>query len=106
MFAAGVVEVLAGGENLHRFRAGTRGKFQQSRVQTLIEEQVGGEHSQHVQGRSFAPADLGWAVSLFYCRILASIYPAIVLRIMVPDGILADFEMHSDLAHQQPEAAD
>src|ERR1035441_8266871 len=56
MFAAGVVEVLAGGKDLHSFRAGAGSQFEQAWVQALFEEQVSGQDSQHGQGLS--PVDL------------------------------------------------
>jgi hypothetical protein len=40
MFAAGVVEVLAGGKYLDRLRAGAGSQFEQAGVQALFEEQV------------------------------------------------------------------
>ena len=49
VLAAGVVEVLAGSENLYRLRAGTLGKLQQPRMQAMVEKKVGGENSQHIK---------------------------------------------------------
>ena len=49
MFAAGVVEVLAGGKDLHRFSAGAGSQLKQAWVQALLEEQVRRQDSQHGQ---------------------------------------------------------
>ena len=49
MLAAGVVEMLAGGKNLHSLRAGAGGKLEQAGMQPLIEKQMSGEDAQHVQ---------------------------------------------------------
>ena len=38
MLAAGVVEMLAGGKDLHRLHAGSPGKFQQAWMQPLVQE--------------------------------------------------------------------
>jgi len=47
MLAAGVVEVLTRGKDLHRLRAGSTGKLQQAGMQTLIQKKVSGENTQH-----------------------------------------------------------
>ena len=49
--AAGVVEMLARGENLNTLGAGAAGKLQQAGMQALVEEQVGGENAQHRASR-------------------------------------------------------
>ena len=72
MFAAGVVEVLPRGEDLHRLHAGSSCKFQESRMQPLIEKEVGREHSQHGQKSSPAPARKVGTVRLPYFRIPAT----------------------------------
>ena len=40
LFAAGVVEVLARGEDLHRLRAGAIRELKQARMQTMVQKQV------------------------------------------------------------------
>ena len=47
LLAAGVVEVLARGEDLHRLRAGALRELKQPRVQTVIQEQVSRQNAQH-----------------------------------------------------------
>jgi hypothetical protein len=59
MFAAGVVEVLAGGKDLHGLGARSGGEFQQARVQALVEKQVRGENAQHDWKITPHPADSG-----------------------------------------------
>ncbi len=49
VLAAGVVEVLARGKNLHRLRAGAVGELKQSGMKALVQEQVRGQNAQHGQ---------------------------------------------------------
>ena len=42
MFAAGVVEVLAGGKNFDSLGAGAAGEFQQAGVEAFFQKDVGG----------------------------------------------------------------
>ena len=51
MLAARVVEVLPRGINLHRLRAATRGKLQQSRMQSLIQKKMSRKYAQHESNR-------------------------------------------------------
>jgi hypothetical protein len=50
MFTAGVVEMLAGGKDLHRLSAGAGSQVEQPWVQALFEKQVRRQDSQHGQG--------------------------------------------------------
>ena len=50
VLAAGVVEVLAGGKDLHRLRTGTGGEFQQPGMQALVKKQMRRQDAQHGQG--------------------------------------------------------
>ena len=52
VFAAGVVEVLAGGVDFDGLGTGTGGELQQAGVQPLVEKQVSLEDTQHRKGIS------------------------------------------------------
>ena len=47
--AAGVVEVLAGGKNLHGLRSGALRKLKQTGMQNMVQEQMSRQHAQHLQ---------------------------------------------------------
>jgi hypothetical protein len=47
VFAAGVVEVLARGEDFHGLRARTAGNLKQAGVQTMVQKQMRGQDAQH-----------------------------------------------------------
>ncbi len=49
VLAAGVVEVLARGKDLHRLRAGALRKLKQAGVQTMIQEQMSRKNAQHLR---------------------------------------------------------
>ena len=49
IFAAGVVKVLARGKNLHCLRSGSFRKLKQSRMQSMIQEQVSRKDAQHLR---------------------------------------------------------
>jgi hypothetical protein len=75
MLAAGVVEVLARGKNLHRLRSPLAGKLQQSGVQALVQEQVRGQNAQ--LGHRSPPRRKHGISQLwrsFHCRIFAITY--------------------------------
>ncbi len=48
LLAAGVVEVLARGKNLHRLRAGALRELKQARMQTVIQKQMSRQNAQHL----------------------------------------------------------
>ena len=48
MLAAGVVEVLARGKDLHRLRAGALRELKQARMQTVIQKQMSRQNAQHL----------------------------------------------------------
>ena len=52
VLAAGVVEVLARGKDLHRLRAGAVRELKQARVQTVIQKQMSRKNAQHGHNRS------------------------------------------------------
>ena len=70
VLAAGVVEVLARGEDLHTLRAGAAGKLQQAGMQALVEEQVGGENAQHRASRGSARPKQAQGSACFHFRMV------------------------------------
>ena len=48
VLAAGVVEMLARGKNLHRLRAGALRELKQARMQTVIQKQMSRQNAQHL----------------------------------------------------------
>ena len=65
MLAAGVVEVLAGGKDLDRLRAGAGGELQQAGMQPLIHEQMRGQDAPLGHRKPPSPSRGGTSIFAF-----------------------------------------